>query len=54
LKPHIADRPELEWEHHIYETPFDLWRVQGLKAPPPESEAEARWTRENRATPWKL
>jgi len=54
LKPHITDRPELEWEFHIAETPFDLWRVQGLSAPPPQSEAETRWLKENKATPWKL
>lgn len=30
LEPHIQARPELEWEHHIYETPRDLWRVGGI------------------------
>jgi Putative oxalocrotonate tautomerase enzyme len=47
LKPFITDRPELEWEHHIYETPRDLWRVGGLDPPPPESEAEKSWKEKN-------
>lgn len=51
MKPYIEDRG-LEWENHIYETPFDLWRVQGILAPPAKSEAEAVWIKENKATPW--
>ena len=53
LRPWIADRPELSWEHHIAETPRDLWRVNGLDAPPSNSEAEAMWTRENKPLPWE-
>ena len=53
LKPHIIDRPELHWEHHIYETPRDLWRVQGIDPPPAQSEEEKEWARSNRAERWE-
>lgn len=33
LKPHVAERGDLDPEHHIAETPRDLWRVRGM-APP--------------------
>lgn len=50
LKPHIQDRG-FGFEWHIKETPFDLWSIEGIRPPPGGSEAEARWVRENRATP---
>ena len=53
LKPWIADRPELMWEHHIAEHPRDLWRVQGLDPPPSYSEAELEWTRTNKPAAWE-
>jgi hypothetical protein len=53
LKPHIIDRPEIQWELHIYETPRDLWRVQGLDAPALGSEAEKEWVRLNKAVPYE-
>lgn len=43
LKPFITDRKELEWEHHLSETPRDLWRVNGIDPPEQESEAEKSW-----------
>lgn len=54
LKPFITDRPGLDWEHHIAETPRDLWRVGGLDAPPSFSEAEKIWVETNKPTPWRL
>ena len=33
LKPHVAERGDLDPEHHVAETPRDLWRVRGM-APP--------------------
>jgi len=54
LKPFIADREELEWEHHIYETPRDLWRVAGLDAPPQDSEAEKMWVEKNFPVPYEV
>lgn len=47
MDPYVADRGR-RWEMHIQETPFDLWTVQGLRPPPPNSEAEKRWKAENR------
>jgi len=51
LAPHIKERG-LEWELHIDETPIDLWRVQGLPAPPFGSEAEKQWVTDNKPTPY--
>jgi phenylpyruvate tautomerase PptA (4-oxalocrotonate tautomerase family) len=48
-----TERLGLRWELHIDETPFELWSIQGLAPPPPNSEHEARWKAENRASPWK-
>lgn len=47
LAPHIKDRA-LDWELHIDETPIDLWRVQGLPAPPFGSDAEKKWIADNK------
>ncbi|GJC87284.1 hypothetical protein ColLi_10122 [Colletotrichum liriopes] len=52
LKPHIADKG-YDWEYHIDETDKRLWRVNGLPAPPFESEEEKIWARENRPVPWE-
>jgi phenylpyruvate tautomerase PptA (4-oxalocrotonate tautomerase family) len=52
LSPYVRDKG-LNWEFHIDETPFDLWSVQGFAPPPPHSEAEQRWKRENRATAYE-
>ena len=43
LKSHVADRGDLDWEHHILETPRDLWRVKGMVAPELGSEHDALW-----------
>ena len=53
MAPFIRDRG-FDWEFHIDETPFDLWSIQGLRPPPANSEAEARWIAENKATPYEL
>ena len=44
----------LRWELHVDETPFSLWSIQGLRPPPPNSEAEKRWVAENRPSPYDL
>jgi phenylpyruvate tautomerase PptA (4-oxalocrotonate tautomerase family) len=54
LKPHIADRGDLEWEHNIAETPRDLWRVHGLVAPPADSEGDKMWKEAGKAVPYTL
>ncbi|HZD26613.1 MAG TPA: tautomerase family protein [Alphaproteobacteria bacterium] len=50
LAPLIRDRG-LDWEFHIDETPFELWSIQGIRPPLPETEDEKRWLRENRPSP---
>lgn len=53
LAPFVRDRG-YDWEVHIDETPMDLWRTQGLVPPPPESDAEKLWAKENRPVPYEL
>jgi 4-oxalocrotonate tautomerase family enzyme len=53
LAPFTTDRG-LHTEFHIDETPIDLWRVDGLKPPPPFSEAEKKWARDNAPSPYEL
>jgi hypothetical protein len=53
LKPFLIDREDIEFEHHIAETPRDLWRVNGIVPPPTESPEEERWRVENKATEWR-
>lgn len=33
----------INWEVHIDQTPFELWRVQGMAPPQPQSEGERLW-----------
>lgn len=51
LAPHTTERG-LYCELHIDETPQDLWMIDGLTPPPPNSEAERTWARENRPLPY--
>lgn len=53
LAPYIKDRG-FDWEIHFDETPIDLWRTQGLIPPPPESDIEKLWAKENRPVPYEL
>lgn len=52
IAPFVKDRG-YDWEMHIDETPRDFWTVQGLVPPPPGSEAEKLWARENRPVPYE-
>jgi len=45
--PFTTDRG-LRWELHVDETPFSLWRIQGLRPPLPNTPAEKKWRDENR------
>jgi phenylpyruvate tautomerase PptA (4-oxalocrotonate tautomerase family) len=51
LAPFIRDK-EYDWEFHIDETPFELWSIQGMRPPPPNSEHEKKWKQENKPTPY--
>lgn len=53
LKPYIADRG-FECEFHVEAAPFETWRIDGLTPPPPDSEAERRWGRDNRSSPYEV
>ena len=53
LAPFIKERG-FDWEVHIDETAMDLWRVQGLMAPPAESDMERLWAKENRPIPYEV
>jgi hypothetical protein len=48
LKPFIADKG-YDWEHNVVETARDLWKVQGMVPPMPNTEAEKEWVRLNNA-----
>ena len=52
LKPFIQDRG-LRWELNIDDTPFELWTINGLIPPPPNSPMEAKWRQENRASAYE-
>ncbi|GAB6919834.1 tautomerase family protein [Rhodococcus erythropolis] len=52
LAPHVKDRG-FRWEFHVDETPIELWRVNGLKPPPAESEAEKLWALHNAPLPYE-
>jgi phenylpyruvate tautomerase PptA (4-oxalocrotonate tautomerase family) len=52
LAPFVKERG-FDWEVHIDETPMDLWRVQGLVPPLPDSEMEMVWAKENRPIPYE-
>ena len=53
LAPYIKDRG-MDWEIHIDETPFDLWQVQGMKPPPPNSEYEKLSRDQNKPVPYPM
>lgn len=44
----LMEERGLDWELHVDETPFDLWKIQGISPPPAGSEDDKRWTVENR------
>jgi phenylpyruvate tautomerase PptA (4-oxalocrotonate tautomerase family) len=51
LKPYIADRG-YECEFHTEDAPHETWRIDGLEPPPPDSEAEKRWAKDNKSSPY--
>lgn len=52
LKLFMAHR-ELDWELHIDETSRDLWLIQGLRPPPPDSAGERLWIERNAPVPYR-
>jgi phenylpyruvate tautomerase PptA (4-oxalocrotonate tautomerase family) len=47
LRPFIPT--DASWEVTTSNTPMDQWRIQGVKPPPPGSDEEKVWAKENRA-----
>ncbi|MFE7721380.1 tautomerase family protein [Nocardia rhizosphaerihabitans] len=50
LKPYIEDRG-YECEFHVENAPAVTWRIDGMIPPPPGSEDERRWVKDNKASP---
>jgi phenylpyruvate tautomerase PptA (4-oxalocrotonate tautomerase family) len=51
LKPYIADRG-YEVEFHVETAPFETWQIDGMTPPPPYSEDELRWAKDNKSSPY--
>jgi phenylpyruvate tautomerase PptA (4-oxalocrotonate tautomerase family) len=51
IQPFAADKG-LHWEFYIDETPNDLWMIDGFVPPPPGSDAEKLWAKENQPIPY--
>ena len=43
----------LRWELHVDETPFELWMINGLRPPRPDSPAGIKWRSENRPSAYE-
>ncbi len=41
----------LDWELHVDETPNELWLIQGMRPPPPNTAGEKLWMAEGRPVP---
>ena len=44
----------VNWELHVDETPRDLWLIQGLIPPMPNTEQEKKWHADNKPTPYAI
>jgi hypothetical protein len=53
LMPFTVERG-FDWELHVDETPFNIWLIQGMRPPFPNTEAEKTWIRENRPVPYQV
>ncbi|WP_063065236.1 tautomerase family protein [Nocardia violaceofusca] len=51
MEPYTGARG-LHWEFHTYESPRDLWMIDGLFPPDAGSEAEQAWVRANEPIPY--
>jgi hypothetical protein len=47
IKPFIADKG-YDWEYSVEETRRDLWKINGMVPPMPNSKAEKVWAEGNR------
>ncbi|KAM0123666.1 hypothetical protein ACHAO1_011243 [Botrytis cinerea] len=53
LKPSIADKG-WDWEYSVEETRRDLWKINGLVPPMPDTKAEKEWIETNVPKPFRL
>jgi len=51
LQPYVADRG-YEWELHVENVPHETWNIDGMEPPPPWSDVEKRWAKDNRSSPY--
>ncbi|CAK5276645.1 unnamed protein product [Mycena citricolor] len=52
LKPYTSGRG-VDWEIVVAESDPQLWNINGMAPPPPQSEGEILWKKENRAIPYE-
>lgn len=52
LRPFVDKHDGLHWEFHVDETSPDLWMINGLVPPPPDSHAERAWVTSNTPSPY--
>ncbi|PSN68543.1 hypothetical protein BS50DRAFT_663112 [Corynespora cassiicola Philippines] len=52
IHPHIAAK-SIDWEYSVVESSRDLWKINGLVPPLPNTPAERRWVEENVPTPYE-
>jgi phenylpyruvate tautomerase PptA (4-oxalocrotonate tautomerase family) len=51
LEPYVPGRG-YESELHVENVPHETWNIDGMEPPPPWSEVEKKWARENRSSPY--
>ncbi|MDM0091669.1 MULTISPECIES: tautomerase family protein [unclassified Variovorax] len=49
----FVQRRGYNYELHVGETPRELWLIDGIHPPKPDTVAEKRWRLENRASPFE-
>ena len=49
----FVQRRGFNYELHVGETPRELWLIDGIRPPGPDTEAEKKWKLENCATPYE-
>ena len=51
LDPYVPGRG-YESELHVENVPHETWNIDGMEPPPPWSEVEKKWARDNRSSPY--
>ena len=53
LEPYVPARG-YESELHVENVPHETWNIDGMEPPPPWSDVEKRWAKDNRSSPYIL